>query len=173
MPTGRTGTPWRLAKSADEQYLLIGPWPHATNTKTIIHGVDFGPEETIDIDGFIVDWLDRQIGGRPENWGDRGRCRIFIMGENAWHDQTDWPPPEVEERSLYLSSGGRANSLFGDGLLAAQPPATHPNRVNPARNEYDPSGIAFDAMHLGCRDSNTWRRKSLLQGHITIRLFRS
>ena len=115
----------RLAKSADEQYLLIGPWPHATNTKTIIHGVDFGPEETIDIDGFILDWLDKQIGGRVENWGDRGRCRIFIMGENAWHDLPDWPPPpppEVEEHALYLHSGGRANSLMGDGVLSAQPP---------------------------------------------------
>lgn len=112
----------RLAKSADEQYLLIGPWPHATNTKTIIHGVDFGPEETIDIDGFILDWLDRQIGGRPERWGDRGRCRIFIMGENVWHDLPDWPPPEVEERSVYLHSGGRANSLMGDGVLSARPP---------------------------------------------------
>jgi putative CocE/NonD family hydrolase len=107
----------RLAKSKDEQYVLIGPWPHATNTKTIVPGVDFGPEEVIDINGFILDWLDKQIGGRPETWGDRQRARIFLMGENCWHDFADWPPPGTQEQSWYLDSGGNANSLFGDGKL--------------------------------------------------------
>ncbi|MFQ5805972.1 MAG: CocE/NonD family hydrolase [Phycisphaerae bacterium] len=107
----------RLAKSKNEQYVLIGPWPHRTNTKTIIPGVDFGPEEVIDINGFILDWLDKQVGGRPENWGDRKRARIFLMGENQWHDMEDWPPPRITERSPYLDSGGNANSLFGDGKL--------------------------------------------------------
>ncbi|UCF35058.1 MAG: CocE/NonD family hydrolase [Phycisphaerales bacterium] len=112
----------KLAKSRDEQYVLIGPWPHATNTKTIIHGVDFGPDEVIDIDDFLLDWLDRQIGGRPENWGDRKRARIFLIGSNDWHDMDDWPPPGMQERSLYLHSGGKANSLFGDGTLTSEPP---------------------------------------------------
>jgi len=107
----------RLAKSKDEQYVLIGPWPHATNTKTVVQGVDFGPEETIDINGFILDWLDKQIGGRPENWGDRPRARIFLMGENQWHDTEDWPPPGTTEQAWHLTSGGNANSLMGDGKL--------------------------------------------------------
>jgi len=111
----------RLAVSRDEQYLLIGPWPHATNTKCIIHGVDFGPEEVIDLNGFILDWLDMIIGGRPKNWGDRKRARIFLMGSNTWHDMDDWPPPDAVEKSLYLSSGGSANTMFGDGALLDEP----------------------------------------------------
>ncbi|MBU0616110.1 MAG: CocE/NonD family hydrolase [Planctomycetes bacterium] len=107
----------RLAKSKNEQYLLIGPWPHATNTKTVVQGVDFGPEETIDINGFILDWLDKHIGGRPEHWGDRPRARIFLMGENQWHDMQDWPPPETTEQTWHLHSNGKANSLMGDGRL--------------------------------------------------------
>jgi len=107
----------QLAKSQDEQYVLIGPWGHATNTKTVVPGVDFGPEEVIDINGFILDWLDRQIGGRPESWGDRKRARVFLMGENKWHDMADWPPPEAKEQSFYLDSGGKANSSLGDGQL--------------------------------------------------------
>jgi len=108
----------RLAKSRDQQYLLIGPWPHATNTKCTIPGVDFGPQEIIDINGFILDWLDMVIGGREENWGDRKRARIFLMGSNDWHDMDDWPPPGAKEKSLYLRSGGNANSMYGDGALA-------------------------------------------------------
>lgn len=110
----------RLAKSANEQYVLIGPWPHATNTKTVVSGVDFGPEEIIDLNGFILNWLDKQIGGRPENWGDRPRARIFLMGENRWHNLADWPPPSTREQSWQLSSGGKANSMMGNGKLSPE-----------------------------------------------------
>jgi uncharacterized protein len=108
----------KLASSKNEQYVLIGPWPHGTNTKCIIHGVDFGPEEIINLNGFILDWLDKQIGGRPENWGDRKRARIFLMGTNKWHDMDDWPPKSAADTSFYLGSNGKANSMFGDGILS-------------------------------------------------------
>jgi len=107
----------KIAKSKNDQYLLIGPWPHATNTKCVIQGVDFGPEEVIDINGFMLDWLDMVMGGHPENWGDRKRARIFLMGTNDWHDMEDWPPAGMTDKSLYLKSGGNANSMFGDGEL--------------------------------------------------------
>ena len=87
-----------------------------------MQGVDFGPEETIDINSFILDWLDKQIGGRPESWGDRPRARIFLMGENAWHDFADWPPPGTTEHAWQLASGGHANSLMGDGVLHCDDP---------------------------------------------------
>ena len=116
----------RLAKSRDEQYVLIGPWPHATNTKTVVPGVDFGPEEVIDINGFILDWLDKQIGGRPASWSGRKRARIFLMGSNDWHDFDDWPPPGTKEQAFYLHSGGRANTFHGDGVLVSEPPNSRP-----------------------------------------------
>lgn len=131
----------RLAVSRDEQYILIGPWPHATNTRTVVPGVDFGPEETIDLWGFVLDWLDRQIGDRPESWGDRKRARIFLMGENRWHDFDDWPPPGTVAQSWYLISAGRANSLLGDGRL--RPEAAAPHHPGPAAG-VGASGAAFD-----------------------------
>ncbi len=111
----------KLAKSKDDQYLLIGPWPHATNTKSVIPGVDFGTEEVIDINGFILDWLDMVMGGNPGNWGDRKRCYLFEMGSNTWKWHDDWPPQGMEEKSLYLNSAGKANSMFGDGVLQEAP----------------------------------------------------
>lgn len=116
----------KLAKSRGEQYVLIGPWPHATNTQTVVPNVDFGPDEVIDINGFILDWLDKQIGGRPESWGPRKRARIFLMGSNDWHDFDDWPPPETKEQTFHLRSGGQANTLHGDGVLAFAPPHSPP-----------------------------------------------
>ncbi len=125
----------KFAGSKNEQYILIGPWPHATNTKCVIHGVDFGPEEIIDLNGFILDWLDMQIGGRPENWGDRKRARIFLMGSNDWHDMEDWPPPGIEGQPVYLHSGGSANTMFGDGVLSTEKPG---NGVAYDEYIYDP-----------------------------------
>ena len=159
----------RLAKSRDEQYVLIGPWPHATNTKTIIPGADFGPEEVIDINGFILDWLDKQIGGLPESWGERKRARIFLMGSNDWHDFADWPPPGTKEQSFYLHSGGRANTLLGDGVLTASHAPSHATGLNNDApfDEYtydpdDPTPYLYDAGTLqvgGPFDSRSVERR--------------
>jgi hypothetical protein len=154
----------KVAPSREEQYLLIGPWPHATNTKSIIHGVDFGPEEIIDLNGYILDWLDKQIGGHPENWGKRKRARIFITGSNDWHDFDDWPPKDAVETSFYLNSKGRANSMMGDGGLETTVPAagkTQPDEFiydpdNPTPYLYDAGtlqvGGPFDARPVERRD---------------------
>jgi uncharacterized protein len=140
----------RLAKTRDEQYLMLGPWPHATNTKCIIPGVDFGPQETIDINRFILDWLDRQIGGRPENWGQRQRARVFLMGSNDWHEYSDWPPPSAKEQPWYLHSGGRANSSIGDGQLSpsASAPAGQTAFDEYVYNPDQPTPYLYDAGTL-------------------------
>jgi len=138
----------RLAAGGDDQYLLIGPWPHRTNTKSVIPGVDFGPGEIIDLDGHILDWLDMVIGDRPENWERPTRARIFLMGSNDWHDMEDWPPPGTEDRSLYLHSGGAANSFLGDGALSA----AAPGQAEPADvfdyDPDDPTPFLYDAASL-------------------------
>ena len=152
----------RLAKSANEQYALIGPWPHATNTKTVVQGVNFGPEEIIDLNGFILDWLDLQIGERPESWGGRPRARIFLMGENRWHDLADWPPPQTQEQGWHFASGGKANSMLGNGKFALEPPAGAPydeyqyDPDHPTPYLYDAGtlqvGGPFDARPVQRRD---------------------
>jgi putative CocE/NonD family hydrolase len=48
--------------------------------------------------------------------------RAFLMGADEWLDLPAWPPPDSRERALYLDSGGRANSRFGDGRLVDSPP---------------------------------------------------
>ena len=39
------------------------------------------------------------------------------MGENVWRSEDEWPLKRAESVNYYLHSGGRANSLNGDGLL--------------------------------------------------------
>ncbi len=43
------------------------------------------------------------------------------MGRNEWSSADSWPPAAAEPMTLYLDSGGAANSLFGDGTLSSSP----------------------------------------------------
>jgi hypothetical protein len=132
----------------DGQTIIIGPWPHATNTKTTVSGVDFGPEEVIDLDGLIIKWLDRHIGGRPESWDGQPRARIFIMAENKWREWEDWPHPDTKEASFYLHSGGKANSLYGDGKLSLNPPAKGERADEFVYDPNNPAPYIYDAASL-------------------------
>ena len=44
------------------------------------------------------------------------------MGMNKWQTSDTWPPPGAQQATFYLASGGRANTLNGDGALAASAP---------------------------------------------------
>jgi uncharacterized protein len=58
----------------------------------------------------------------------------YTMGLNKWQTSDTWPPADAHPVTFYLSSGGHANSLAGDGALtAAAPEADQPDRFT-----YDP-----------------------------------
>ncbi|MGW8267310.1 MAG: CocE/NonD family hydrolase C-terminal non-catalytic domain-containing protein, partial [Longimicrobiales bacterium] len=48
------------------------------------------------------------------------------MGENEWKTADAWPPPAAEMVTYYLSSGGSANTLDGDGVLSPERPGQEP-----------------------------------------------
>jgi uncharacterized protein len=117
------GTPANFAAMAagrSGQRLLMGPWGHAVNTTRELGEVDFGPGALIDLDGQILAFLDEHVKGiRPEP--QPPPVRIFVMGANEWRDAHEWPPAGAPTTVLHLSSGGHANSRFGDGRLVASP----------------------------------------------------
>src|SRR5581483_11791254 len=53
---------------------------------------------------------------------DEAPVRIFVMGENRWRDEQEWPLARAVETAFYLHSDGRANSLNGNGTLDTQAP---------------------------------------------------
>jgi hypothetical protein len=57
------------------------------------------------------------------------------MGANEWRAEDDWPLPGTDDVPFYFHSGGRANSLKGDGVLSREPPGSEP----PDRYRYDPA----------------------------------
>jgi putative CocE/NonD family hydrolase len=51
---------------------------------------------------------------------DTPRVQFYTMGRNEWASADTWPPEDVEPMTMYLSSGGDANSVFGNGALSAE-----------------------------------------------------
>jgi len=48
--------------------------------------------------------------------------KIFVMGENRWRDEREWPLARTRYTPYFLHSGGRANSDRGDGVLDQRRP---------------------------------------------------
>jgi putative CocE/NonD family hydrolase len=63
------------------------------------------------------------------------RVRFYTMGRNRWQASNAWPPEGSRVVTYYLSSGGQANSLHGDGVLTTTAPGT---ADRPDRFIYDP-----------------------------------
>ena len=102
------------------QRLLMGPWGHAVNTTRTLGEVDFGPDALIDLDRYVLDFLDLHVRGKTPDVVP-APVRIFVMGVNEWRDEQQWPPANAPSFTYHLSSGGRATSRFGDGVLVSSP----------------------------------------------------
>jgi putative CocE/NonD family hydrolase len=129
------------AKGATEearngQRLLIGPWAHAPFANPIGEA-DFGRNSTraaIDLDGIYLRYYDRWLKGIRNGVDEDPPVRIFVMGENVWRSENEWPLARARSVSYFLHSEGKANSLRGDGTLSQQTPGIE----EPDHFLYDP-----------------------------------
>jgi len=108
------------------QKLLMGPWPHAVNSTTHLGDIEFGPTAVIDLNLYELRWFDHWLKGIDTDIMQEPPVRIFVMGENKWHDEKEWPIARTKYVDYYLHSKGHANSLYGDGTLSPTPGADEP-----------------------------------------------
>lgn len=104
------------------QKLLMGPWPHAVNSKSKLGDVDFGPSAIIDINQTMLRWFDAWLKGIDNGVKSEAPVRIFVMGSNQWVDEQEWPMTRTRYTKFYLHGSGRANSAYGDGKLSTDKP---------------------------------------------------
>jgi hypothetical protein len=112
--------------------LVVGPWTHGRYTRWSWSPREqwfahVAPRE-------ILGFLDRELGG--DGAPPARAARLFELGGRGWFEADAWPPPGAAERSLYLRSGGRANTLGGDGRLELEAPG---GAEPPDRFAYDPA----------------------------------
>ena len=111
----------------NNQYLIVGPWTHdGTEWPTRLGDMDFGPEAHLDYYDITSQWYRRWLYDEEDAIADWPRVRIFVMGDNAWRDEEDWPLARTRYVPYYLHSEGGAASVEGDGALSEDPPGDEP-----------------------------------------------
>jgi len=121
----------RTDRTRAAQRLLIGPWahlfPYTSPTSTGTGDIDFGPAALIDLHEIQLRWFDHWLKGQDTGILDEPPVKIFVMGENRWRDEGEWPLARTRYTPYYLRSGGRANTVDGDGTLDPRSPADEPD----------------------------------------------
>ncbi|MET7772558.1 CocE/NonD family hydrolase [Nocardia sp. NPDC005366] len=106
-----------------EQRLIIGPWDHLS-TGGVYPDRSFGPLATaraLRLTNLQIRFYDRWVRGDTTALDGVAPVKIFVMGIDQWRDEQDWPLPDTRWTDYQLTSGGRANTSTGDGVLTIEP----------------------------------------------------
>jgi uncharacterized protein len=170
------------------QKLVIGPWQHHVNSSRRLGEIDFGESALIDLQDLKLKWFDYWLKGKKDN-GILGEplVDIFVMGENVWRKEKEWPPKRAKYLDYYLHSNGKANTAGGDGVLnTTKPTGNEPadhfdyDPLNPCPNIYDESSTAegpYDQRSIeGRQDVLVYNSPKLdapveVSGRISAKLF--
>ncbi|MCH8845044.1 MAG: CocE/NonD family hydrolase [SAR324 cluster bacterium] len=126
------------ALARNNQKLVIGPWVHGpTNVGQVAVGdLEFPGADAVSYNGIRLKWFDRWLLGAANGVMDEPPVLIYVMGDNEWRTENEWPLARTEYRAYYFGGGtsGSIDSL-NDGTLSTQAPrgAHHPHGF-----EYDP-----------------------------------
>ena len=112
---------------ANQQYAVIAPTLHCSFTRatedTIVGERSMG-DARLDYKELTYGWFDHFLKGEDKGLLQKmPKVKYFTMGSNKWQSSETWPPTGAQPMTMYLSSGGKANSLNGDGALGASAPA--------------------------------------------------
>ena len=120
------------------QRLIIGPWQHTSRGGSLVGNHYFGlaaDAAALDLDGIHFRWFNYWLKGEANGVLDEPPVRIFVMGDNVWRDEQEWPLARARPTDYYFHSQGQANSLNGNGTLSTELPGDEPTDVflyNPA-----------------------------------------
>jgi putative CocE/NonD family hydrolase len=126
------------------QRLVIGPWDHINWGRPDSESApllrDIGAVGESPINDLMLEWFDHYLKGEHNGAVAGPRVDYFVMGANTWKSATNWPLPQTQWATYYLSGPGGIADRKGE--LVTGPPAEQP----PDTYTYDP---AFPAPSLG------------------------
>ncbi len=109
--------------------LMIGPWAHSTGGRVALRGagadpspIDFGDFAEVDMNKVYLRWFDHWLKGIDNGVAKEAPFQIFVMGENYWRNENEWPLARTQFTNYYIDGGGRANSTEGNGKLSIDKP---------------------------------------------------
>src|ERR1044071_3207671 len=112
------------AEARAGQRLIVGPWAHAgTSPAGKIGDVVFGKDAVLNMTATALKWFDYSLKGIKNEYSSGAPVRLFIMGDNVWRDEQEFPLARTRYTKYYLHSTKGANSVSGDGVLSVTLPA--------------------------------------------------
>jgi uncharacterized protein len=95
--------------------LVVGPWAHgSTYGPYPDHSFDvFAPDDGLDVPALQLGFFARHLLGKEQALDDEPPVRIFVMGENRWREEDDWPLVRARSSEWFLRA---------DGVLSRDPP---------------------------------------------------
>lgn len=104
------------------QFVVMGPWTHGVGTQKAGQ-LDFGPEAKLDLGKLQFQWFEYWLKGHDTGVQDWPAYYIFVMGENRWRGESEWPLKRTHFTEVYLHGTSGANSSQGAGKLSLDKPA--------------------------------------------------
>ncbi len=122
----------------NNQYLVIAPVLHCSYkraTENTIVGERSVGDARLNYDELTYGWFDYWLKGEQNGILTKTpKVQYYTMGLNKWQSSEVWPPATAQMTTYFLNSGGKANSLYGDGKLGTTAPA----KDAPDAFAYDP-----------------------------------
>jgi putative CocE/NonD family hydrolase len=121
------------------QKLIMGPWVHGQMDSATIGELYMGVSATgagIDLPGLQLRWFDHWLKGKDTGLMNDAPVRLYVMGDNSWRDEQEWPLARTVWTDYYLHSNGAANTREGDGSLSSAVPS---GKEAPDTFVYDPA----------------------------------
>ncbi|WP_353484823.1 CocE/NonD family hydrolase [Haliscomenobacter sp.] len=122
----------------NNQYLVIAPVLHCSYkraTENTIIGERSVGDARLNYDDLTYGWFDYWLKGEQNGILQKTpKVQYYTMGLNKWQSSEVWPPANAQMTTYFLNSGGKANSLYGDGKLST----TAPKSDAPDGFTYDP-----------------------------------
>ena len=156
----------KTERARANQKVMIGPWGHSVPTSSRMADIDFGPSAYVQMLDLETRWFDHWLNGNDTGIMNEPPINIFVMGENAWRFEHEWPLARTEFTDCFLHSNGHANSLWGDGVVSFDAPSAEP--VD--RFDYDPANPVWTLGGNNSMDSLTLQAKEpILAGPVDQR----
>jgi putative CocE/NonD family hydrolase len=123
--------------NAKSSLLIVGPWGHGPSGDG---SIEFDNATMADAAGSaaLMAWYDYWLRDRG-SIGAMPKVLLYVMGDNVWRSEEQWPPARAVYTPFYLHSGGSANTAGGDGWLSEDEPPDNEsadtfiyNPLNPA-----------------------------------------
>jgi hypothetical protein len=125
--------------NAKQTRIIVGPWTHGAPGippnkifhQKMLDGLNLYGSQ-------MIAWFDYWLKDIDNGAAKEAPLKLFVIGENQWRDEQEWPLARTKWTEYYIHSRGSANSRSGDGMLDSK----KPERESADQFVYDPADPA-------------------------------